>query len=125
MEAGAAVTAPNPSGSLDWHALRSRRDHFPPTLATAEVIAELARRKVAEHQTREEAAIRAALTERVKKAIFTSMNAQLRPVAGGLDHQAFDFDEDYGLDWDAVAEAAVDALEQFYNDGRKAMGGAL
>ncbi|MHA0288239.1 hypothetical protein ACXYX3_17540 [Mycobacterium sp. C3-094] len=108
------MTAPDPFGTPGWDALRSRRDHFPPTMATAEVIAELARRKAVEHQAREEAAIRAALTKRAKTALIDTVDhGDFGDASGHLGGDGFD----------AMATAAVDALEQFYNDGRKAMGG--
>ena len=69
-------------------------------------------RQAADRAAREEAAIRAALTERVKTALINTVDhGEFGDASGHLGGDGFD----------AMAAAAVDALEQFYNDGRKAM----
>ncbi|MEW5810237.1 MAG: hypothetical protein AB1925_12365 [Actinomycetota bacterium] len=102
------MSAPDPFGSPGWdYQLRSPGPLLGPHAAAA---AEMVRRQAADRRARQEAAIRAELTERVRAGIAAVLDG----------HPGVDKARRTDI-YESAAEAAVNALEQFYNDGRKAM----
>lgn len=111
------MSAPDSFGTPGWDSLRVRGVPQVPNLGPlrgphAAAVAEMVRRQAVEAAAREEAAIRTALTLRIKTAMMQAIgDGDFGDASGHLGTDGFD----------ALAKAAVDALEQFYNDGRKAM----
>lgn len=112
------MSAPDPFGTPGWDAFAATaRQYFeirPPSEAVAAVRTNVERQLRAD-QARQEAAIRAELTARVKAALIDTVDHRFGDASGHLGGDGFD----------ALAAAAVGALEQFYNDGAEAMKGAM
>ena len=106
------MTAPDPFGTPGWDELRRIPHPGPLRGPDAAAVAEMVRRQPADRAAREEAAIRSALTERVKAALIQTVDdGEFGDASGHLGGDGFD----------ALAAAAVGALEQFYRDGHEAM----